>query len=80
MKQYQNIQNAMEDLRRHGYLLQFIKKDKYFHCLDKNLNFCTYELTIEEAYRYEDKHEPGHNKILYSIESASYGLKGILVN
>lgn len=80
MKQYQNIQNALEDLKSHGYLLRFIKRDKYFHCLDKDLNFCTHELNIEEAYRYEDKQQPGQNTVLYSIESASYGIKGILVN
>lgn len=80
MKQYQNFQNALEDLKRHGYLLRFIKRDKYFHCLDRDINFCTHELNIEEAFRYENKQQPGQNTVLYAIESASYGIKGILVN
>lgn len=80
MKQYGNIQNALDDLRQLGYSLRFIKKDKYFHCIDRDLNFCTHELKIEEAFRYEDKHQPAQNTVLYSIESDSYGIKGLLVN
>lgn len=71
---------ALDDLQKNGYTYNFIKKDQCFICCEKGLNFRSYELTITERFRYENKFEPSRNSVLYAIESPEYGLKGFLVN
>lgn len=71
---------ALNDLLKNGYTYNFIKRDLFFYCCEKHMNFRSYELTIVEKCRYENKLEPGNNSVLYAIESPEYGLKGFLVN
>ena len=80
MPTYTSIENAIEHLEKEGYTHHFIKKDNYFHCPEKDLNFYTHELSITEAYRHENKTDPGKNAVLYVIEASNYGLKGTLLN
>lgn len=70
----------LENLKRKGYNCKFIKKNDFLYCSEKDLNFRSYELSITELFRFEDKNEPAKNTILYAIESVEYGLKGFLVN
>lgn len=70
----------LENLKRKGFNCKFIKKNDFIYCSEKDLNFRSYELSITEQFRYEDKNEPSRNTVLYSIESKQYGLKGFLVN
>ena len=70
----------LEKLKRNGYTCNFIKKNDFLYCSDRDMNFRSYELTITEQFRYEDKKEPSKNTVLYAIESEEYGLKGFLVN
>ncbi|MEO6405619.1 MAG: hypothetical protein ABIY51_08815 [Ferruginibacter sp.] len=80
MTDYTSIENALEHLQNEGYTHHFIKKNNYFHCPEKDLNFKTHELEITEAYRYENRTEPEKNVVLYAIEASNYGLKGTLLN
>lgn len=77
---YSSIENALYELNKAGYICRFIKKDNYFHCPEKDMNFYTHELEITEAYRYENKISPQQNAVVYAIEAAGYGLKGVLLN
>ena len=70
----------LENLKRKGYNYKFIKKNDFLYCSEKDMNFRSYELSITEQFRYEDKNEPSKNTVLYAIESEEYGLKGFLVN
>ncbi|MBS1742653.1 MAG: hypothetical protein JST81_06405 [Bacteroidetes bacterium] len=70
----------LEILKNKGYNYRFIKKNDSLYCSEKDLNFRSYELSITEQFRYEDKREPSKNTVLYAIESTEYGLKGFLVN
>lgn len=70
----------LENLKSKGYNCKFIKKNDFLYCSEKDMNFRSYELSITEQFRYEDKNEPSKNTVLYAIESAEYGLKGFLVN
>jgi len=71
---------ALDDLQKNGYTCNFIKKDQFFYCCERGLNFRSYELNITEKFRYENKFEPSRNSVVYAIESPEYGLKGFLVN
>lgn len=71
---------ALDDLKKNGYTFNFIKKNEFLYCSEKEMNFRSYELTITEKYRYENRNEPSKNSVLYAVESPEYGLKGFLVN
>lgn len=71
---------AMKDLQESGYTFHFIKNRDYFFCCETKMNFKGHELNITEMFRYENKNDPGKNGVIYAIESAEYGLKGVLVN
>ena len=71
---------ALDELKKNGYTFNFIKKNEFLYCSEKEMNFRSYELTITEKYRYENKTEPSRNSVLYAVESPEYGLKGFLVN
>ncbi|CAN5812980.1 hypothetical protein BH11BAC4_BH11BAC4_10280 [soil metagenome] len=74
------FEEALAELKRNGYTFNFVKKNEFLYCSEKEMNFKTYELTITEKYRYENKNEPSSNSVLYAVESPEYGLKGYLVN
>lgn len=80
MKTNNTFTEELEKLKRNGYTSIFIKKNDFLYCSDRDMNFRSYELTITEQFRYEDKREPSKNTVLYAIESEEYGLKGFLVN
>ena len=80
MKTNNTFTEELEKLKRNGYTCNFIKKNDFLYCSDRDMNFRSYELTITEQFRYEDKKEPSKNTVLYAIESEEYGLKGFLVN
>ena len=74
------LTDALNELKNNGYTFNFIKKNEFLYCSEKEMNFRSYELTITERYRYENKNEPSKNTVLYAVESSEYGLKGFLVN
>ena len=74
------LMEALNELKTSGYIFNFIKKNEFLYCSEKEMNFRSYELNITEKYRYENKNEPSKNTVLYAVESPEYGLKGFLVN
>lgn len=74
------LTEALNELKNSGYTFNFIKKNEFLYCSEKEMNFRSYELNITEKFRYENKNEPSENTVLYAVESPEYGLKGFLVN
>ncbi len=74
------LADAVNELKRNGYIFIFEKKNEFLYCIEKAMNFRSYELNITEKFRYENKNEPSKNSVLYAVESPEYGLKGLLVN
>lgn len=74
------LTEALNELKNSGYTCNFIKKNEFLYCSEKEMNFRSYELNITEKFRYENKNEPSENTVLYAVESPEYGLKGFLVN
>ncbi len=74
------LTEALNELKSSGYTCNFIKKNEFLYCSEKEMNFRSYELNITEKFRYENKNEPSENTVLYAVESPEYGLKGFLVN
>lgn len=73
------LSEALDELKRNGYTFNFIKKNEFLYCSEKEMNFRSYELFITEKFRYENKNQPSENSVLYAVESTEFGLKGFLV-
>ncbi len=74
------LSEELEKFKSQGYTSSFIRKNDILYCIDRELNFRIYELVITEQYRFESKYEPFKNIVLYTVESAEYSLKGLLIN
>lgn len=74
------LAEALNELKNNGYTCNFIKKNEFLYCSEREMNFRSYELNITEKFRYENKNEPSENTVLYAVESPEYGVKGFLVN
>jgi hypothetical protein len=79
MKSFDTLTEAVEDLKKRGYLLDFNVKETCLENAEKGVQLSPSEFEITEVYRFEGNTDPGDEMVLYAIESNN-GLKGMLVN
>jgi hypothetical protein len=73
---YGTVTQALEDLKKKGYLIDFNLNE---NCIvSEHGNFGADDFKIVEIYRYEGDSNPEDESAVYAIESSS-GLKGVLV-
>jgi hypothetical protein len=72
------IEEELGNLKRKGYQCKFILHNDSLYCPERDMNFRSHELLINEEYRFEDKNDPSRNTILFTIESSEYQLRGFL--
>lgn len=80
MHYYQTVTEAVADLSRRGYVLNFNLSREYLSCADQELHLRADEFHIDETYRFEGETDPGDEMIVYAVSSAARGIKGVLVN
>lgn len=73
---YATVTEAMEQLRKKGFTLDFELRDNALVWKDQKLSASEFE--IVDVYRYEGNSDPGDEATVYAIESKT-GLKGILM-
>jgi len=73
---YATVSEAIEQLKKQGYTLEFSLKQNHFVSGDKE--FPADEFEITDLYRYEGASDPGDEAVVYALSSAS-GAKGTLV-
>jgi hypothetical protein len=79
MKSFDTLTEAIADLKKRGYLLDFNVKETRLENAEKGVLLSPDEFEITEVYRFEGNTDPGDEAVLYAIESHN-GLKGMLVN
>ena len=79
MKQFDNMVDALNDLKKRGYTLDFNLHQNVIICGDANVSLAPNEFEIDETYRFEGMNDPDDSAILYAI-SSHHGQKGVLVN
>ena len=79
MKSFDTLTEAVEDLKKRGFLLDFNLRETYLENVEKGVQLSPSEFEITEVYRFEGNTDPGDEMVLYAIESHT-GLKGMLVN
>jgi hypothetical protein len=74
---YETMTQAITDLRKRGFSVDFNLEENCLVCHDEKFHPQDFEIT--EVYRFEGDTDPADQSVLYAIESKT-GLKGILVN
>jgi Fe2+ or Zn2+ uptake regulation protein len=80
METFDTLTEAMQALRKQGYVEDFNLKDNYLECQNKTHPVLHDEFQIDHFYRFEGMTDPGDETILYAISSPIHNLKGVLVN
>ena len=69
MKNYNNLIDALQDLKARGCTNDFNLKPHCIECTTLSLHLHPEDFEIKEIYRFEDNSTPDDNSILYAIES-----------
>ncbi|MEO8794300.1 MAG: phosphoribosylpyrophosphate synthetase [Daejeonella sp.] len=78
-KNYQNLLEAINDLRNRGYNYDYDYADSQLYCKTISMRFNPLDLRITEYYRFEGMTSPDDNSVLYAIESND-GHRGVLID
>lgn len=80
MEHYDTLSQAMDTLRKQGYIEDFKLKQNCLDCRQGQYKIFHDEFEIDKVFRFDVMTDPGDQSILYAISSDRYKLKGILVN
>jgi len=74
---YETLSEAINDLRKRGYIIDFNIEDNCLVCHTDRFDVNDFE--IVEVHRFEGETNPDDSSVLYAIESKK-GDKGLLVS
>lgn len=77
MFSYETVSEALTDLKKRGFTLDFNLDDNCIICNTDKYGVNEFEIT--EVYRFEGNTDPADEAIVYAIQSVN-GNKGVLVN
>ena len=77
MYTYDTMSEAVNELKKRGYELDFNLQENCLICHGDKFDVDEFE--IVEVYRFEGNSDPSDEAVVYAIQSNS-GLKGVLVN
>jgi len=80
MKSYTSLLEAIDGLRKDGYVEDFNLTQQFIEHSKGNLKLFHDEFVIDTHYRFDEDSDPENQSIIYAISSEKYKLKGILVN
>lgn len=81
MKSYDNLIEALNDLKKEGYSEDFNLKQNCLECRNGKYKLFHNEFEIDNYFRFDDEDSSADSSsILYTISSEKYGLKGTLIN
>lgn len=80
MHYYETVTEAISDLNKRGYTVNFNLSKEYLACAEHGINLRADEFNIDETYRFEGQTDPGDEMIVYAVSSDSRKAKGVLVN
>lgn len=79
MKTYESIVDALEDLNKRGYTLEFRKEPSCIYCYVFDLWLTPEQFNVDEVHRFEENSDPDDSSVVYAISSYT-GMKGTLVD
>lgn len=79
MKTYDTLVEALNDLKKQGYTVDFNLQANCIQCGQTLTTLAPDEFEIVGVYRFEGMNDPSDSLVLYVIES-HHGMKGTLIN
>lgn len=81
MRVYETVTEALQDLKRRGYTLDFTLKAGQVECPQIRESLKPDEFEIREMHRFRGPSDPGDNAVLYAIRSRKTpDHRGTLIN
>jgi len=80
MENYQTVVEALTDMKKRGFTLDFNLANGTLHNSNENIYLRPEDFSIVELYRFEGPSDPADNTIVYGIESEKYKVKGVFLN
>jgi hypothetical protein len=80
MDVYNNLIEAIDGLRKQGYVEDFNLKQNCLECRNGAFKVFHDEFNIDKSFRFDANTDPSDESIIYAISSDKYDLKGILIN
>jgi len=79
MKNYESLNEALDDLRKRGYEADFTTQSVCLYCGDLDIRLDPDDFHIDETYRFESSITPDDNAMVYAISSTA-GVRGTLID
>lgn len=76
---YATLTEALDDLKKRGYTLDFDLEPTCIKCAGAQLQLHPEEFEVKEFYRFEGASSPDDNDVVYAIEGKN-GQKGVLTD
>ena len=80
MHYYETVTQALAELNKRGYTINFNLSAGKLSGEEPGVSLNAHESNIDEVYRFEGDTDPGDEMVVYAISSESKKVKGILVN
>lgn len=80
MPVYDNLIEALKDLKARGFTTDFNLAFDSIKCTATGKNLSPAEFEIVEHYRFEENTNPSDSSVIYAIKAKDDSLKGILIN
>ena len=80
MHYYETVTQAVSELTKRGYTVNFNLSAGYISGGEHGVSLNADEFNIDEVHRFEGDTDPGDEMIVYAISSDKKQVKGILVN
>ncbi len=79
MYTYDTLSEALKDLQKRGFTLDFNLKEKEIESNNTKEIFSPDTFEVVEVYRFEGMSSTGDNSVVYAIQTKT-GVKGVLVD
>lgn len=80
MEGYSNLVDAIQGLRKEGYVEDFNLQQQCIECRNGQYRIFHDEFQVDKYFRFDEVSDPADQSIIYAISSDKYDLKGILIN
>ena len=80
MPVYDNLIEALKDLKARGVITDFNLAFDAIKCTHTGHSLSPAEFEIVEHYRFEENTNPSDSSVIYAIKSKEGNMKGVLIN
>jgi hypothetical protein len=80
MHVYENLLDALNDLKKRGFTTDFNLAFDALQCKTTGICLSPAEFEIVEHYRFEADTNPSDSSVLYAVKAIHGNLKGVLVD